>query len=470
MIPVNVCNTIDRINRDFIWGKDENQGKMHLVAWEKLAEPRTQGGGGLRALRHANLALLAKGGWRILQEKETLWTQIMRAKYGGKRKDLNIFRPCQGSSFAWSSINKAASLLKKGCAWNIHNGKSTNFWLDNWILQEPLVEAASQPVPEKERARTVASYMDVDGRWDTTHLSQWLSAEIIQKITAVMVDALSSDEDQIFWKASADGRFTMKTAYLLSQPGSVEANDRIWKGIWKLPVPERVRCFTWLVLLGRIATNVLRFCRRCSDSPNCARCEDTPETVLHVLRDCPPARFCWSRWVPIDKQTEFFHKGQEDWLRSNLTSEDMMESGLAWNEFFSIAIWLVWRNKCIVGFKGVSKALTAPTLAHSIQHKALLWHQAWEAPSIKSGRSILQANRITEQISWQPPSSGWHKLNIDGASAGNPGTAGAGGVIRDEQGRWIAGFVAKIGEATAALAELWAFYHGLESWMRQPGG
>ncbi|CAI0462751.1 unnamed protein product, partial [Linum tenue] len=58
---------------------------MHLVAWEKLAEPRTQGEGGLRALRQANVALLAKGGWRILLEKDTLWTQIMRAKYGRRR-------------------------------------------------------------------------------------------------------------------------------------------------------------------------------------------------------------------------------------------------------------------------------------------------------------------------------------------------------------------------------------------------
>ncbi|CAL1392167.1 unnamed protein product [Linum trigynum] len=277
-----------------------------------------------------------------------------------------------------------------------------------------------------------------------------------------MVDPLSPEADRIFWKASADGRFTTKTAYHLSQPGRSEQNDQIWKDIWKLPTPERVRVFAWLVSLDRIATNVLRFCRRCSDSPMCARCDDIPETVVHVLRDCPPARFCWSRWVPVDRQMEFFHRGQEDWLRSNLSNEDRMESGLAWNEFFSIAIWLIWKNRCTACFKGVGKAFTAPTLAHSIQHKSLLWHKAWEAPSIKPGRPSLQGDKITELISWHPPSSGWRKLNIDGASAGNPGTAGAGGVIRDEQGRWIAGFVAKIGEATAVLAELWAFYHGLD--------
>jgi len=33
---------------------------------------------------------------------------------------------------------------------------------------------------------------------------------------------------------------------------------------------------------------------------------------------------------------------------------------------------------------------------------------------------------------WKPPPHGFLKVNIDGASKGNPGLAGFGGVIRDE--------------------------------------
>ncbi|CAL1387602.1 unnamed protein product [Linum trigynum] len=65
-------------------------------------------------------------------------------------------------------------------------------------------------------------------------------------------------------------------------------------------------------------------------------------------------------------------------------------------------------------------------------------------------------------IHWCFPRSGWLKLNVDGASEGNSGLAGAGGIIRDECGKWVAGFVAKIGEALAALAELWAIMYGLQ--------
>ncbi|CAL1372532.1 unnamed protein product [Linum trigynum] len=74
----------------------------------------------------------------------------------------------------------------------------------------------------------------------------------------------------------------------------------------------------------------------------------------------------------------------------------------------------------------------------------------------------MKATRVVANVGWEPPSEGWVMLNVDGASNGNPGMAGAGGVVRDTLGNWAGGFVANIGSATACLAELWAIYYGLE--------
>lgn len=54
------------------------------------------------------------------------------------------------------------------------------------------------------------------------------------------------------------------------------------------------------------------------------------------------------------------------------------------------------------------------------------------------------------------PRPGWHKLNINGASLGNPSIAGIGGLIRDDQGRWFKGFTRSVGSATSVTAKLWA--------------
>ena len=52
-------------------------------------------------------------------------------------------------------------------------------------------------------------------------------------------------------------------------------------------------------------------------------------------------------------------------------------------------------------------------------------------------------------------------MNTDGATKGNPGLAGGGGVVRDSRGRWINGFSRNIGYATSMTAELWALRDGL---------
>ena len=65
------------------------------------------------------------------------------------------------------------------------------------------------------------------------------------------------------------------------------------------------------------------------------------------------------------------------------------------------------------------------------------------------------------QISWKKPLAGWMKLNTDGVVFGNSIQVGGGGVIRDSNGEWVAGFVRKLGSMSSILAELWALKDGL---------
>lgn len=63
---------------------------------------------------------------------------------------------------------------------------------------------------------------------------------------------------------------------------------------------------------------------------------------------------------------------------------------------------------------------------------------------------------------WETPPNGWIKLNIDGASRGNPDTASRGGIFRNPEGMWMGGFTCGLGVCTAKEAEFWSFYHGLQ--------
>ncbi|GAU32235.1 hypothetical protein TSUD_53620 [Trifolium subterraneum] len=59
------------------------------------------------------------------------------------------------------------------------------------------------------------------------------------------------------------------------------------------------------------------------------------------------------------------------------------------------------------------------------------------------------------------PASGWVCLNTDGASKGEAGASGCGGILRHDNGTWIAGFAKFLGNTTTYMAEIWGLYESL---------
>ena len=80
-LPANVCESIDKINRNFLWGDSSDQRKFHLVKWDEVCKSKRDGGLGIRKAKDTNLALLSKLGWKIQTEKKVLWVEILRKKY-----------------------------------------------------------------------------------------------------------------------------------------------------------------------------------------------------------------------------------------------------------------------------------------------------------------------------------------------------------------------------------------------------
>ena len=56
-----------------------------------------------------------------------------------------------------------------------------------------------------------------------------------------------------------------KTAYNVRMPNHNSNLDDIWKIIWKLQVPQKIRTFIWMLFYGRILTNLERMRRIMSD-------------------------------------------------------------------------------------------------------------------------------------------------------------------------------------------------------------
>ena len=43
----HLCEKLDKINRDFLWGSSTEKKKLHLVGWSKIIRPKDEGGLGI---------------------------------------------------------------------------------------------------------------------------------------------------------------------------------------------------------------------------------------------------------------------------------------------------------------------------------------------------------------------------------------------------------------------------------------
>jgi hypothetical protein len=62
----------------------------------------------------------------------------------------------------------------------------------------------------------------------------------------------SSCQDEVIWKWTSDGKFSVKTTYYTMKDGPMIRN--IYNTIWSLRAPARFKVFGWLTTLNRILT------------------------------------------------------------------------------------------------------------------------------------------------------------------------------------------------------------------------
>ena len=105
MLPQSTLDRLDRLARNFPWGSSSDRRKLHLVAWDKVCQQKNEGGLGIRRSKKMNKALIAKVGWRVMNNEHSLWAQVVRKKYSvGDLKDMRWMMAKGTWSSTWRSV------------------------------------------------------------------------------------------------------------------------------------------------------------------------------------------------------------------------------------------------------------------------------------------------------------------------------------------------------------------------------
>lgn len=134
LLPKYFCDDLNRMMASFWWNSSNDDKTIHWLSWDKLCLPKADGGLGFRNLYDFNLALLAKQGWRLLQQPDSVTAQVIKAKYYPNHSFLEaVVSP--HSSCVWKSICDARKLLICGSRWQLGSGEEINIWNDRWVPQ-----------------------------------------------------------------------------------------------------------------------------------------------------------------------------------------------------------------------------------------------------------------------------------------------------------------------------------------------
>ncbi|KAL0698003.1 hypothetical protein Bca4012_054125 [Brassica carinata] len=301
LLPVSLCKRIQSVLTRFWWDGADEKKKICWVAWDKLAQPKSLGGLGIRDLQMFNQALLAKLSWRIVTEPSCLLARVLLGKYCHGKHFLDVATP-QACSHGWRGILHGRDLLTENLGKAVGNGQTIRLWKDSWISLEK-IQKPMGPRREAELDLTVADLLTDDLKWNKTRIEEVLP-DFLDEILCLK-PSLRGAEDSYIWYPTTSGIYTTKSGYLTSAKspcvGTISSNqveDFSWvKDVWNGNFSPKMKSFLWSIIQNALPLGSNLQTRGLSSAALCIRCK-SPESSIHMFFTCPFARKVW-KCIPL---------------------------------------------------------------------------------------------------------------------------------------------------------------------------
>ncbi|KAA3480599.1 reverse transcriptase [Gossypium australe] len=374
-----------------------------------MCRSKEEGGMGFINMSKFNTSLLAKQGWRIMNNADYLVAKVLKAKYFPNDQFLNS-KLGNSSSYTSKSIWAAKDILRKGLIWRVGTGNNISINYDAWMPDAFNFRLSS----EIDSMRNHFVHMLIDSnerKWKEELIKYTFVEEDTGRILYIPL-ASNPHNDFLAWGGEALGEFSVCSAYQLLQ--NTDENPRayalqisyrkLYKKLWLLNLPTKIKIITWKITWNFLHTKVNLQHKKLVDDPSCRRCREQVETIDHLFRECPVAVEIWSTLLLQN-------------VLLNFNSHTC--------RIFCCAFWAIWgdRNSRIHD----KKVSTGTEIGNFIINYIA------ELDGLESKKST----KIGRMQSWRHPPRESVKINFDGAFDGHNNTLASGIVVRDNEGSII---------------------------------
>ena len=209
LLPAKLCNELNALCARFWWGQTGEERKIHWKNWGVLTRSKKEGGMGFRDLKDFNLAMLAKQGWRLIQDKDSLLYKCFKARYFPRCTFLEA-TDVPNSSYVWKSLRAAQPILKKGCCWRVGDGAAIKVMVDKWIPNQVTNRVLHPPVEEEWEWR-VSDLIDWrTNTWDCAMIEANFHSSDAEAILRIPLSRRYVP-DMVFWLHTKDGDYSVKS-------------------------------------------------------------------------------------------------------------------------------------------------------------------------------------------------------------------------------------------------------------------
>lgn len=207
-----------------------------------------------------------------------------------------------------------------------------------------------------------------------------------------------------------------------SGPSNIAAVKELWRAVWHLQVPSKVKHLVWRAYRNSLPTKMNLVRHKLITGGTSDLCQTSQEDVHHAFYLRPKLTEIWQT-VPLWNHSK---------LKQCANFLDLLECIFADNQdprLFSMVIWALWNRRNYIRL--AKEAISLGQAQDRIKEFSV------QQPSTPLAKSNAAA-------SWQPPARSWYKVNFDGALFEKDQCAGISVVIRNDQGLVMASLSQRI--------------------------